>query len=159
MLSYPECCVRASIEESLALYRAFLGALIAKVGDDPVSVERAIRDNVQVEPPDGTEMGAMFPRPRSSFRSSSTLPVTLASQPEISLGEAQRNIPIVYPGSGLRRSARRLPSVVQSGRPRTGQKQRKMTAIHSSLDANGRGSFPGTGKRRLARMRSSKIRF
>ena len=53
LLSYPECCVRANVEESRAADEAFLAALIAKVGDEPAAIEKAIREDLEVELPDG----------------------------------------------------------------------------------------------------------
>jgi len=65
VLSYPACCVRASVNEDLAIDKAFLEALVANVGVDPVSIEKAIRDNVQVELPD--EFGANVPKSTEEF--------------------------------------------------------------------------------------------
>lgn len=67
LLCYPECCVRKERQDNARFLRAFLNAIIAAVGEDPKAVERALRQDLNVSVPDGTEDCSRVPRTIQRF--------------------------------------------------------------------------------------------
>ena len=67
LLGYPSCCVSRTLAMLSKGKTAFVKAIVARVGEDPGAVEKALRHDQKVEVPADTMMDANVPRTVERF--------------------------------------------------------------------------------------------